>query len=219
VSTVNDYGGALAGPSAADCLIGPLVRRSERCCSIVSAIRTPRRARTTRRICLLLVLAAACTPLRVAAGSFDDAQVKAAFLLNFLKFVTWPDASADAPLDVVVLGADDVAKALEQAASRQVIGGRPVAVRSVRSAREIGGPPHLLFIGPGERDRLPALLREYEGRPVLTVGDGEGYGRAGAVLNFYVSDTRIRFEANTAAASRAGLQISSHLLRLARIVG
>ena len=51
------------------------------------------------------------------------------------------------------------------------------------------------------------------------MGDGAGYGRAGVVLNFYTSDTRIRFEANTTAAARAGLQISSHLLRLARIVG
>ena len=54
---------------------------------------------------------------------------------------------------------------------------------------------------------------------MLTVGDGAGYGAAGVVLNFYTSDTRIRFEANTTAAARAGLQISSHLLRLARIVG
>ena len=54
---------------------------------------------------------------------------------------------------------------------------------------------------------------------MLTVGDGPGYGTAGVVLNFYTSDTRIRFEANTTAAARARLQISSHLLRLARIVG
>lgn len=185
----------------------------------MSALRPLLRARTARRACLLLVLALACTPLRAGAGAFDDAQVKAAFLLNFLKFVTWPDASADAPLDVVVLGDEGVAAALEDAAARQVVGGRAIAVRSVRTAREIGGAPHLLFIGAGERERLPALLREFEGRPVLTVGDGAGYGRAGVVLNFYTSDTRIRFEANTTAAARAGLQISSHLLRLARIVG
>jgi hypothetical protein len=185
----------------------------------VCAFRPLLRARISRRACLLLVLALACTPMRAGAGVFDDAQVKAAFLLNFLKFVTWPDASADAPLEVVVLGDEGVATALEQAAARQVVAGRAIAVRSVRAAREIGGSPHLLFIGAGERDRLPALLREFEGRPVLTVGDGAGYGRAGVVLNFYTSDTRIRFEANTTAAARAGLQISSHLLRLARIVG
>jgi hypothetical protein len=159
-------------------------------------------------------------PSRVTA-QFDDHQVKAAFVLNFLKFVTWPasPAAAETPIEVVVVGADAFAKALTQASAGQQIAGRTVAVRSVRRAGDVGGAPQLLFIGASERDRLPVLLRQFEGRPVLTVGDATGYGAAGVVLNFYTSDTRIRFEANTTAAARAGLQISSHLLRLARIVG
>ena len=72
---------------------------------------------------------------------------------------------------------------------------------------------------PPKRIASPGCCASTEGRPVLTVGDGAGYGAAGVVLNFYISDTRVRFEANTTAAARAGLQISSHLLRLARIVG
>ena len=118
-----------------------------------------------------------------------------------------------------MLGADDLARAVEQASAGQQIGGRPIMVRAVRRPSDIGAAPQLLFIGASERERLPVLLREFEGRPVLTVGDGSGYGAAGVVLNFYTSDTRIRFEANTTAAARARLQISSHLLRLARIVG
>ena len=167
----------------------------------------------------LVLLSLVVTPSRVAA-QFGDDQVKAAFLLNFLKFVTWPEtAEGGAPIEVVVIGNDDLAKALEQAAAGQAIGGRPIVVRAVRPSRDIGSTPHLLYIGASERARLPVLLRQCEGKAVLTVGDGTGYGTAGVVLNFYVSDTRIRFEANTTAAARAGLQISSHLLRLARIVG
>jgi hypothetical protein len=172
-------------------------------------------------VCLAAVLVSlVCTPARVTA-QFDDAQVKAAFLLNFLKFVTWPDpqASSSEPLEVIVLGDDGLARVLEQAAAKQAVGGRPIVVRAVRSARDLPEAPALLFIGATEKNRLAGLLRQYEGRPVLTVGDGAGYGAAGVVLNFYTSDTRIRFEANTTAAARAGLQISSHLLRLARIVG
>lgn len=182
---------------------------------------SPLRRRLIRQICLPVAIAwLLFTPSRVTA-QFDDRQVKAAFVLNFLKFVTWPGpaAGADGPLEVVVLGADDLAKAIAQASAGQQIAGRPIVVRSVRKAGEVGAAPHLLFIGASERDRLPVLIRQFEGRPVLTVGDATGYGAAGVVLNFYTSDTRIRFEANTTAATRAGLQISSHLLRLARIVG
>jgi hypothetical protein len=182
---------------------------------------SPLRRCLVRQACLTLALAAVLfSPSRVGA-QFDDRQVKAAFVLNFLKFVTWPDAAtaADAPIEVVVLGADDLARAITQASADQQIAGRRVVVRTVSRTGDIGATPHLLFIGAAERDRLPVLLRQYEGRPVLTVGDGSGYGAAGVVLNFYSSDSRIRFEANTTAAARAGLQISSHLLRLARIVG
>ncbi len=177
--------------------------------------------RLVRQVCLPLAIASLLfAPARLSA-QFDGQQVKAAFVLNFLKFVTWPGAQAGeaGAIDVVVLGADDLAKALSHASAGQQVAGRAIVVRSVRKAADIGDAPHLLFIGASERDRLPALLRQFEGRPVLTVGDAAGYGTAGVVLNFYTSDTRIRFEANTNAAARAGLQISSHLLRLARIVG
>ena len=169
---------------------------------------------------LAAILALVCTPWP-AGAQIDDRHVKAAFVLNFLKFVEWPPLApgVEAPADVVVLGDDDLAKAIELAAQQQAVGGRPLVVRAVRRTSEIGAPPRLLFIAAAERDRLPVVLRQYEGRPVLTVGDGSGYGAAGVVLNFYTSDARIRFEANTTAAARAGLQISSHLLRLARIVG
>jgi uncharacterized protein DUF4154 len=188
---------------------------------IVCAPARPTRAPLIRQVCLLAAVVSMLFAPGRADAQFDDQQVKAAFVLNFLKFVTWPDApaAADAPIEVVVLGADDLARAIEQAAVGQQIGGRPIKVRPVRRIADIGAAPRLLFIAGSERERLPVVLRELEGRPVLTVGDGSGFGTAGVVLNFYTSDTRIRFEANTTAAARAGLQISSHLLRLARIVG
>ena len=190
-------------------------------CPIVRDAASPVRHPLIRQVCLLLTIVPLLFPPSPASAQFDDRQVKAAFVLNFLKFVTWPDApaAADAPIDVVVLGAEDLARVIEQASAGQQIGGRSIRVRAVRRTGDIGATPQLLFIGGSERDRLPVLLREFEGRPVLTVGDGSGYGAAGVVLNFYTSDTRIRFEANTTAAARARLQISSHLLRLARIVG
>jgi hypothetical protein len=189
-------------------------------CPIVPAPAASRRSHTLRIAALVaVVLSLVCTPARVAA-QFDDGQVKAAFLLNFLKFVTWPDAQGiDTPIEVVLLGDERLAHVLEQMAATQPVGGRTVVVRVARATRDIPASPQVLFIGASEKDRLAVLLRQYEGRPVLTVGDGAGYGTAGVVLNFYTSDTRIRFEANTTAAARAGLQISSHLLRLARIVG
>jgi hypothetical protein len=212
---------ALVEAPLADCVItAPEHARGGDVCPIVRDPASLFRRRLLQRACLSLVAASLLFAPSRATAQFDDRQVKAAFVLNFLKFVTWPPTEAPAgPIEVVVLGADDLAKAVAEASAGQQIGGRVIVVRAVRRTTEIDGVPHLLFIGSAERERLPVLLRRFEGRPVLTVGDATGYGSAGVVLNFYTSDTRIRFEANTTAAARAGLQISSHLLRLARIVG
>jgi hypothetical protein len=167
----------------------------------------------------LVCLAWLATGMR-ARAQVTDLPVKAAFVLNFLKFVKWPDPLPDTePLTIAVIGDADFAAALTQAAAGQTVAGRPVGVRAIRTLREADPRLQLLFIGASERDRVATLLREVEGRPVLTVGDTAGYGSAGVVLNFYVSDRRVRFEANTTAAARARLQLSSHLLRIARIVG
>jgi hypothetical protein len=53
---------------------------------------------------------------------------------------------------------------------------------------------------------------------VFTVADQEGFARAGGTANFFRADNRIRFEINPLAAKKAGLKISSRLLRLAKVV-
>lgn len=157
-----------------------------------------------------------------AAAQFSDQQVKAAFVASFLKFVTWPEAQAPRPgqpFVMAVIGDDALTRALVRAVEGQSVGGRAITVRMVHRLRELPELPHLLFIGSSQRENLSALLRDLEGHAVLTVGDSTGFGASGVLLNFYESDKRIRFEANTTAAARAGLRVSSHLLSIARIVG
>jgi hypothetical protein len=151
----------------------------------------------------------------------DARQVKAAFVMNFLKFVEWPAThleAAPAPLRIAVLGDVALGWTLQQAAMDESVNGHPVMV-SVIARMEHSQGAHLLFIGASEQAHLPAILRATEASPVLTVGDTDGFARAGVVLNLYTFDQRVRVEVNTTAAERAGLRLSAHLLRIARIVG
>lgn len=148
-------------------------------------------------------------------------QVRAAFLLNFLKFVEWPDTkvpAAGAPFVVVVLGDAELAAKLATALNGRAVLRHPVAVRSARDIDSIR-EAHLVFIAPGATHQLASVVRATEGRGVLTVGDTPGFAEAGVVINLYVAGDRMRFEVNTAAAARARVRLSSQLLRLARLVG
>ena len=51
------------------------------------------------------------------------------------------------------------------------------------------------------------------------MGETEAFARQGEIVNFITVDNKVRYEINVEAAKRAHLDISSKLLRLAKIVG
>jgi hypothetical protein len=160
----------------------------------------------------------------VIAGATDQpvdaGEMKAVFVINFLRFVDWPPAHvapAKAPLIVAVLGDPAFIEALRTYASGQSVDGHAIEVKAVEKPQDAKGS-HLLFIGASESANLPAILEVAETSALLTVGDTDGYARAGVILNLYTAESRVRIEANPAAANRTGLRLSAHLLRIGRIV-
>jgi hypothetical protein len=145
-------------------------------------------------------------------------QVKAAFLLNFTKFIEWPASAfqqADSPISICILGVDPFGSALDQILSGELVNGRRVVAQRIKSAP----PPqacHALFVSRPEKDggKIPPGL----GPGVLTVGEGEGFIRDGGMIAFVIENRRVRFEINRATAENAGLKLSSKLLSVAKVV-
>ena len=80
-------------------------------------------------------------------------------------------------------------------------------------------PCHLLYISRSERENLPAIFSRLEHSNVLTVGDAEEFTNRGGAVRFFIDKDRLRFEINQAAIRKAGLVVSSQLLKLAKIAG
>jgi hypothetical protein len=146
-------------------------------------------------------------------------QVKAAFLYNFAKFVEWPeqDRIARAPIIFGILGEDPFGPELDAAVRNRSIEGRAIAIVRYRSLEELE-PCHVLFVSESEDERLPNILEALADRSTLTVGDTHRFAARGGIIGFTMERQRIRFEVNLEAAKRAGIRISSRLLRLARVV-
>ena len=155
-----------------------------------------------------------------AAMSQDDPsleyQVKAAYLLNFTRYVEWPAlaASPEAPLEICIMGEDPFGKALEQVVHGRRSQGRPVVLRRVHTEQGARSC-HLVFLTDpswnGRNDLVASLTR----RGILTVGDSDQFVRSGGVIGFVISNETVRFVVNINAMERSGLKISSRMLSLA----
>ena len=150
----------------------------------------------------------------------DEYEVKAVFLLKFLSFVEWPEGRFEdegSPVVIGVLGRDPFGAKLDDALRGARLGKRPILPERIDGLAD-AGRCHVLFVSPHWKGPEEALFDEAEKESVLVVGEVRGFAARGASINFYLHEDRVRFEINVQASKRARLEISSKLLKLARIV-
>ncbi|HEY6389748.1 MAG TPA: YfiR family protein, partial [Bryobacteraceae bacterium] len=175
------------------------------------------RERSIRYRNVLLCFALAIGAL-AAADQPQEYQVKAAFLLNFTKFIDWPATAfgaSDSPVAICILGDDPFGAALDQIVEGEVVDGRKISVQRIKRAP----PPkscQVLFAGKPEKAALKILPGLGPG--VLTVSEGESFARSGGMIAFVIENRRVRFDINLTVAENAGLKLSSKLLSVARTV-
>ena len=161
--------------------------------------------------------AGAPSPERDIAAEND---LRAAFILNFARFISWPGEYPDnhAPLVIGVWSDHDLAAALDRVVVGQTVRGRQLAVRTVKDPPG-AGEVNILYVGSAGQRQLGQWLEENSNLPVLTIsGDGE-FCKAGGMIALYPEGHRMRFEINQESLQRAGLRASSKLLALGRSGG
>lgn len=175
-------------------------------------------------VCACLILAGTTWFCRAQAPTQNqEYALKAAFMLNFLKFIDWPEdvVPADSPYTVAVLGTDPFGPVLDSTMSDRAVRGRAVRVvrypdieSMVRSKESI----QVLFLTsslPGGPDPALSALATTS---VLTVGDSPDFCKRGGVIGFVTLDNRLKFNVNMDSAKRMRLKVSSQLLKLANSV-
>lgn len=166
-------------------------------------------------VVLLLLL----TSVSARSEAVDATRVKAAFLYNFAKFVQWPEQALaeGAPLELCVIGDATTHERIRSTVEGKQARGHPVRARSVPGAEATGGC-HMVYATAASGVSPAALAAAVAGRSVLTIGETEGFTQRGGVIRLLEEGGKLRFAVNPSVAERAGLGISSRLLKLARVV-
>ena len=172
----------------------------------------PALRRIAQRLALALGLALAMPSTFGEVTS--ESQLKAAYLVNFLKYVEWP--ASRSTINICLFGRDSLGPYLAGYEGRQ-ISGRELRIRKVSSPEQLADCQEL-FIPETEEARIGAVLRWVDRQAILTVSDLETFTRDGGAIALIRNDGRLQFDINHDAINRAGLKASSQMLRLARQV-
>lgn len=144
-------------------------------------------------------------------------DLKAAFLYNLLKFVNWPDEIQCGSHLVIGIFGDDPFGASMEVLKDKMIGRRLIVIRKGRSLQALKRCD-VLFVSRSESDRVERVVRSALPMHTLVVGDSAGFAERGVMINFFLHERKLRFEINVDAVRRAGLTVSSQVLRLGRVV-
>ena len=168
-----------------------------------------------------------------SSRSYEEHEIKAAFLYSFAQFITWETRATTgqtAALTAALTAAQTAAQtaALTYCAVQE----GPVvnALKELIAAKQTAGETrrytlladlsnirqcHILFLGADNNKSESLQLRPEES--VLTVGDSQGFVANGGIIEFRRQGARVQVHINLATARAQRIQISSKLLKLATI--
>ena len=133
------------------------------------------------------------------------------------EFVEWPADASQGPLVIGVLGDDGLAQAVEDLVERKTFGGKIGLTKHFRTLEDLR-LCHVRSIHIEGKSLQKQVLELASTVPVLTVGEGRDFARAGSMIGLLLEARRLRFVMNAAAAKRSGVKIWAPLLQLAQTV-
>lgn len=177
--------------------------------------RMSRRRRTMLFVPMLMAWVGMSPCSAAQQPSAGEYQVKAVYLLNFGRFAEWPAiTSKDDLFPICVLGTDPFGKFLDDTITNEVINNQKLIARRIANARD-AATCKILFISNSEAGRIKETLSILKKTTILTVSDIPEFLNYSGMIQFVVTENKVRFAVNLTAAANAGLTLSSQLLKVA----
>ncbi|MBF0211300.1 MAG: YfiR family protein [Desulfamplus sp.] len=155
-------------------------------------------------------------------------EIQAAMIIKFTDFIEWPPHSFEEDSNgftIAILGKNEYQELFKPFEGR-LFHGRELKIinyldiEKIYTDKQDIGKIQILIFSQSENKIAESLIEKIKLRPILTVGDFPGFAQNGGIINFFQkANNRIGFEINMEAKDLANIKISSHLLKLGKIVG
>jgi len=143
-------------------------------------------------------------------------KIKAGYLYNFTKFITWPEDEAKT-FNICILGKDPFGSVINPIEKRTVKT-KPIRLFRIKTASE-AKHCHIVYVSAISKKRLkiPHLLTITSFSPFLTVGETKQFVQKQGMIAFFQREGKIRLHINLKVLRESGLDVSAKLLEIADI--
>lgn len=155
----------------------------------------------------IIVLLFIC-PLSSIAATEDE--LKAAFIYNFIKFVSWPENSSNTVNLCVHGNVKNITPYLN-------LSKKNIVVRKIESLRVLSRC-QVLYLAESENAISSDLSKEAIKNSILLIGDEDSFIEKGGMISLIPTGNTMGFEVNYLTIKEANLKISSNVLAIAKRV-
>lgn len=173
-----------------------------------------------KAVAVLALFFSTCGMSIAQAATFEEPDVKAAFLYYFFHFISWPEhvsESRDQPFEFCSLNNGPVINALELVLASPKAAKTVVRISKISDPEKISGCDYV-FIGSASEDYAREIIAATHGRAILTVSDIDGFTSMGGMIELKRNLNRVNVLINVELLRAQGLKVSSKLLNLATII-
>lgn len=166
-------------------------------------------------ICLLTLMTLSLPGNTITAQNkikMEEYELKAAFLIRFLDYVTWDNNSKNKTIEIAVIENSPISKSLTALAKN-----KNIRIQNYKNLGELNSC-NILFVPNSCSVPIEQIISKFSEKPVLIVTEKEGSAKKGSHMNFIIVDSKLKFEVNLKAINKAGIGISSFLLQHAIVI-
>jgi len=170
-----------------------------------------------RVLSVIAILSAYAGWMPACADAVEEYTAKSVLTLNLARFIDWPPEvfkDGSTTVNVCVLG-DDAVQQTFTVIDKKPVGNRTLSLRNVNDKSQVD-QCQVLYIS-AETDKTARLFEESRKRHILTIGESDNFLAEGGMVYLEMGDAKINLHINLIASQKAGVHISSRVLKLATI--
>src|SRR5450432_4427193 len=147
----------------------------------------------------------------VSATEPED-ELKSATVLSFVRHSEWLQGVATGPIAIGVMGRPSMMRMLRRTLDGKLANNRVIRIVDAKTSADLNSC-QLVYMATDNNNEVRQTLAGLRASHALTIGESDRFLEYGGAVNLLFVDGHMSFEVSLAAVDRAGVSISSTLLR------